>query len=47
MILDKIVNEKSCSLKEMSEISIEGLKQRVSRPTHKTIGFLQCIKKDK
>ncbi|NLI58267.1 MAG: indole-3-glycerol phosphate synthase TrpC [Clostridium sp.] len=49
MILDKIVNEKKLQLKkEMSEISIEGWKQRVSRPgLHKTIDFYNALKKDK
>lgn len=48
MILDKIVNEKRVQLKkEMAEISIEGWKERISRPgLHKTIDFYSALKKE-
>ncbi|AUG57458.1 indole-3-glycerol phosphate synthase TrpC [Acetivibrio saccincola] len=48
MILDKIVNEKRVQLKkEMSEISIEGWKERISRPgLHKTIDFYSALKRE-
>lgn len=48
MILDKIVNEKKIQLKkDMSEISMEGWKQKISRPgMHKTIDFYNALKKD-
>lgn len=48
MILDKIVNKKKIQLKkDMSEISIEGWKQKVSRSgMHKTIDFYNALKKD-
>jgi len=47
MILDKIIEQKRIQLsEEMKQLSIEGWKQRITRPgLHKTIDFFSAIKK--